>query len=142
MAQYEGALKCFNNAKGYGIIGTEDRPDVFCHYSPIQGDGYKSLNEGNEVEYDVIQGDKGLQADKLMWLKRSRKGYRNSGMSLIHYACHGLHFDPLRSRGRHQTHILSELNRALRLAEEDILASAQTSSLKTTGRPSNRECPR
>jgi CspA family cold shock protein len=65
MAQFAGTVKWFNNAKGFGFLGRESGPDVFVHYSSIQLDGYKSLKEGDEVEFDVIQGDKGPQADKV-----------------------------------------------------------------------------
>ena len=65
MAQYKGTVKWFNNAKGYGFLGREDGPDVFVHYSSIQLDGYKSLKEGDEVEFDVIEGTKGPQADQV-----------------------------------------------------------------------------
>ena len=66
MAQFEGTVKWFNNAKGYGFLGRDGGPDVFVHYSAVQADGYKSLKEGDGVEYDVIQGVKGPQADKVM----------------------------------------------------------------------------
>lgn len=62
MAQYRGVVKWFNNAKGFGFIGREDGPDVFVHYSAIQVDGYKSLKEGDEVEFDIVNGQKGPQA--------------------------------------------------------------------------------
>ena len=65
MAQYQGVVRWFNNAKGYGFLGRESGPDVFVHYSSIQADGYRSLKEGEPVEYDVIQGDKGPQADQV-----------------------------------------------------------------------------
>lgn len=65
MAQYHGTVRWFNNAKGYGLLGRDDGPDVFCHYSSIQSDGYKSLKEGQVVEYDVVQGEKGPQADQV-----------------------------------------------------------------------------
>ena len=66
MAQFIGEVKWFNNAKGYGFIGRDGGPDVFCHYSSIiQDNGYKSLKEGEHVEFDVIQGDKGPQADQV-----------------------------------------------------------------------------
>jgi CspA family cold shock protein len=65
MAQYEGVVKWFNNAKGYGFLGREGGPDVFCHFSAVQSDGYKTLAEGAIVEFDVIQGDKGPQADNV-----------------------------------------------------------------------------
>jgi CspA family cold shock protein len=65
MAQYKGEVKWFNNAKGYGFLGRENGPDVFVHYSSIQLDGYKTLKEGDEVEFNVIQGNKGPQADQV-----------------------------------------------------------------------------
>ena len=64
MAQYAGAVKWFNNAKGYGFLGRDDGDDVFVHYSSIDAEGYKSLKEGEAVEFDIVQGDKGRpQAD-------------------------------------------------------------------------------
>lgn len=69
MAQYQGSVRWFNNAKGYGFLGRDGGPDVFVHYTAIQSDGYKSLKEGELVEYDVVQGDKGLQADQVTRLK-------------------------------------------------------------------------
>jgi CspA family cold shock protein len=58
MAQYTGTVVWFNNAKGYGFHGREGGPDVFCHFSLVQGEGYKSLKEGEPVEFDIVQGDK------------------------------------------------------------------------------------
>lgn len=69
MAQYKGTVKWFNNAKGYGFLGRDGGADVFVHYSSIQIDGYKSLKEGDEVEFDVIEGSKGPQADQVVRLK-------------------------------------------------------------------------
>ena len=65
MAQHKGKVKWFNNAKGYGFIGRDDGPDVFVHYSSIQLDGYKTLKEGDDVEFDIVQGQKGPQADQV-----------------------------------------------------------------------------
>jgi len=58
----KGTVKWFNNAKGYGFIGREDGPDVFVHYSAISSEGYKSLQEGDPVEFEIVQGQKGPQA--------------------------------------------------------------------------------
>jgi CspA family cold shock protein len=69
VAQYKGKVKWFNNAKGYGFIGREDGPDVFVHYSAIQLDGYKTLKEGDDVEFDIVQGQKGPQADAVIRLR-------------------------------------------------------------------------
>ena len=69
MAQFQGSVRWFNNAKGYGFLGCESGPDVFVHYTAIRTDGYKSLKEGELVEYDVVQGDKGPQADQVVRLK-------------------------------------------------------------------------
>tara|TARA_Y100000590_G_scaffold134954_1_gene154379 strand:+ start:646 stop:885 length:240 start_codon:yes stop_codon:yes gene_type:complete len=57
-----GTVKWFNNGKGYGFIEREGGDDVFVHYSEIEGDGFKSLDEGQRVEFAVTEGDKGLQA--------------------------------------------------------------------------------
>ena len=65
MAQHTGKVAWFNNAKGFGFLTRDGGPDVFCHYSAIQMEGYHTLKEGDEVEFDVIQGAKGPQADKV-----------------------------------------------------------------------------
>jgi len=61
-AKVKGTVKWFNNAKGYGFIGRADGPDVFVHYSAITSEGYKSLQEGDEVEFEITEGQKGPQA--------------------------------------------------------------------------------
>lgn len=61
----QGKVKWFNNTKGYGFIAKDDGQDVFVHYKAINVDGYKSLNEGDRVEFEVIQGQKGLQAENV-----------------------------------------------------------------------------
>ena len=65
MSRMKGTVKWFNNAKGFGFIGREDGPDVFVHYSAVIADGYKTLQEGDLVEFDIVQGQKGPQADKV-----------------------------------------------------------------------------
>ena len=58
----QGVVKWFNESKGYGFIERSSGGDVFVHFSAIQGDGYRTLEDGSEVEFDVEQGPKGLQA--------------------------------------------------------------------------------
>lgn len=60
-----GRVKWFNNAKGYGFIEQEDGEDVFVHFSAVQTEGFKSLNENDVVEFEVVQGQKGLQAQNV-----------------------------------------------------------------------------
>lgn len=60
-----GTVKWFNESKGFGFLSQEDGEDVFVHFSAIQGDGFKTLAEGEEVEFDVAQGPKGLQASNV-----------------------------------------------------------------------------
>jgi CspA family cold shock protein len=57
-----GKVKWFNENKGYGFISREQGQEVFVHFSAIQGDGYRTLNEGQEVEFELLEGEKGLQA--------------------------------------------------------------------------------
>ena len=57
-----GTVKWFNGGKGYGFIEREDGPDVFVHYSAIRGDGFRNLEEGQQVEFSIEEGAKGLQA--------------------------------------------------------------------------------
>lgn len=61
-----GTVKWFNATKGYGFIAREGGEDVFVHFSAIQLEGYKSLNEGDAVEFEIIQGPKGLQAKNVL----------------------------------------------------------------------------
>lgn len=65
MSQFKGTVRWFNNAKGFGFLGTEEGPDIFVHYSAIQTEGFKALKEGQQVEFDVIQGSQGPQADQV-----------------------------------------------------------------------------
>jgi cold shock protein len=61
----QGTVKFFNAEKGFGFISREDGDDVFVHFSAIQADGYKTLNEGQRVEFDTAQGRKGLEAQNV-----------------------------------------------------------------------------
>ncbi len=62
MARMTGTVKWFNDAKGFGFIAQEGGPDVFVHFSAIQSQGFKSLAEGDQVEFEIVQGQKGPQA--------------------------------------------------------------------------------
>lgn len=63
---YRGTVKWFNDAKGFGFITQENGEDVFVHYSSIQGDGFKSLAEGQQVEFEIVQGDRGPKATNVV----------------------------------------------------------------------------
>ena len=68
MAREQGTVKWFNASKGYGFIQRQSGDDVFVHYSAIQSEGYKTLNEGQAVEFEVKKGPKGLQAEAVVGL--------------------------------------------------------------------------
>ncbi len=68
MALAQGHVKWFNDAKGYGFIAREDGPDVFVHYSAIAGEGFRSLSEGQAVQFEITEGPKGLQATNVQKL--------------------------------------------------------------------------
>jgi CspA family cold shock protein len=68
VSREQGTVKWFNAAKGYGFIQRQSGEDVFVHFSAIQSEGYKSLNEGQAVEFEVKQGPKGLQAENVVGL--------------------------------------------------------------------------
>ena len=69
VGKLQGKVAWFNNAKGYGFLAHNGGPDVFVHYSSIQREGYKSLSEGDEVAFTIVQGEKGPQADAVEPLK-------------------------------------------------------------------------
>jgi len=64
--KFKGTVKWFNDSKGYGFIQREEGPDVFVHFSAIEGEGYKTLKEGQQVEFEIVETPKGLQASKVV----------------------------------------------------------------------------
>ncbi|HEX5787053.1 MAG TPA: cold-shock protein [Woeseiaceae bacterium] len=66
MATVTGTVKWFNEAKGFGFIAQESGPDVFAHFSAIQGSGFRTLTEGQKVEFTITQGKKGPQAENIV----------------------------------------------------------------------------
>ena len=73
-----GTIKWFNAAKGYGFIAREGGPDVFVHYSAIQSEGFKTLQEGQQVEFTIEQGPKGLQAADVKPIEQGPKGLQTA----------------------------------------------------------------
>lgn len=66
----KGTVKWFNNTKGYGFIGRDRGPDVFVHYSAILGEGFKTLKDGDEVEFEIVRGEKGPQAANVRTIQK------------------------------------------------------------------------
>jgi len=66
MATVTGTVKWFNDSKGFGFIEQENGPDVFAHFSAIQGEGFKSLSEGQKVQFTIVDGKKGPQAENIV----------------------------------------------------------------------------
>jgi CspA family cold shock protein len=75
-----GTVKWFNSEKGYGFISQESGPDVFVHFSAIEGNGYRNLEENETVEFDVNQGPKGLQAANVKRLGQAKGGPAPKGV--------------------------------------------------------------
>ncbi len=69
MARVQGTVKWFNGEKGYGFITPEEGPDLFVHYSEIQSSGFRSLDEGAKVEFEITEGKKGKQASAVTLVK-------------------------------------------------------------------------
>ena len=65
MSRQNGTVKWFNETKGYGFITPESDPDVFVHFRAIEGNGFKTLAEGQKVSFEVVQGQKGMQAERV-----------------------------------------------------------------------------
>jgi len=68
----EGTVKWFNSKKGFGFIATPDGRNVFVHYSDISGDGYKALEEGDSVSFEIVEGEKGLKAENVIVVPSSK----------------------------------------------------------------------
>jgi len=81
MAQAEGTVKWFSQEKGFGFIQRENAPDVFVHFSSIQGRGFRTLNEGERVEFDVIEEPKGLKAANVVRLDVPEEAQSGSAWS-------------------------------------------------------------
>jgi cold shock protein len=79
MARTTGTVKWFSQEKGYGFLEQEGGPDVFVHHSVIQGSGFKTLNEGERVEFDVIEEPKGLKAQNVVRLDAPEGGESGGG---------------------------------------------------------------
>jgi cold shock protein len=75
---FKGKVKWFNNSKGFGFIGRPDGPDIFVHYTAVNGDGYKSLQEGQDVEFEIVQGMKGPQAENVTKITASDRKQEGS----------------------------------------------------------------
>ena len=79
MARLTGTVKWFNDAKGFGFISREGGPDVFVHFSAIQSSGFKTLAEGDQVEFEIEQGQKGPQAANVSKIGGAEGGAAESG---------------------------------------------------------------
>ncbi len=86
-----GKIKWFNDSKGYGFVETEDGEDAFVHFSAIQGEGYRTLNEGDSVEFNIVQDDKGPRAENVTVIQSASSlcGYteHSTGEELTLFAC-------------------------------------------------------
>ena len=67
-----GKVKWFKDEKGYGFIETDEGGDIFVHFSAIAGEGYRNLNEGDQVEFDVVEGDKGPRAENVQVIQSAQ----------------------------------------------------------------------
>jgi cold shock protein len=68
----QGTVKWFNAKKGYGFIATSEGKDIFVHYASIKSDGFRTLNEGDDVTFDITEGEKGLRAENVAHVKAAK----------------------------------------------------------------------
>ena len=83
MTRITGKVKWFNNAKGYGFIERESGSDVFVHFSAIQGNGFRTLEEGQAVEFEIVDGPKGPQAGNVTKASCKRYHFRGAGRASV-----------------------------------------------------------